>query len=244
MNLEVVGSSGTYPTSGRPASGYIISQRNTRVWCDAGPGTFVSLPITIDLLTAVFISHEHPDHWLDLITAFHAIRYGPSPRAGIPVYAPQSAIDRILGIGNEEHLPETFDFRPIAGGDETRIGDLDVTFAWTDHSVPTLASRWEASGRVLAYSADTGPAGDWEKVASEADLFLCEASYQGELSDYPYPHHLTASLAGSIARRQGAKHLMLTHIPPHFDPTVSVREAEAAFDRSVELAGPGQRRKI
>jgi len=244
MKLEVVGSSGTYPIMGRPASGYVISQGDTRVWCDAGPGTWVTLPIAQELLTAIVISHEHPDHWLDLVTAFHAIRYGPDPRSGIPVYAPQSAIARMLGIGGEEHFPDTFDFRPVAGGDSIRIGLIEVSFAWTDHSVPTVASRWEANGKVLAYSADTGPQGDWEKVASEADLFLCEASYQGDLDDYPYQHHLTASLAGAIARRQGSRHLMLTHIPPHFDPTLSVNEAETSFDRPVELAVPGGKRKI
>lgn len=244
MKLDVIGSSGTYPAPGRPAAGYLVSQGDTRVWCDAGPGTFVNLPIDLSLLTAVTISHEHPDHWLDLATAFHAICYGPNPRQGIPVYAPQSAIARMLAVGGEDHLTETFEFRAVAGGDSIRIGEFDITFAWSDHSVPTVASRWEANGRVLAYSADTGPTGDWEKVASEADLFLCEASYQGDLADYPYRHHLTASLAGAIARRQGAKRLMLTHIPPHFDPTLSVNEAETTFDRPVELAVPGLSRKI
>jgi ribonuclease BN (tRNA processing enzyme) len=75
-------------------------------------------------------------------------------------------------------------------------------------------------------------------------LFLCEASYQGELESYDYKQHLTASLAGSIARSQGAQRLMLTHIPPYLDKTQSVAEAEETFDRPVELAVPGTSRKI
>jgi ribonuclease BN (tRNA processing enzyme) len=119
-----------------------------------------------------------------------------------------------------------------------------IRFFASDHSVPTVASRWEANGRILAYSADTGPAGDWMAAAESADLFVCEASYQGPAGVAGYPHHLTAGEAGAIARRVGAKHLMLTHIPPHLDVTRSVAEAEATFDRPVELAVPGASRKV
>jgi hypothetical protein len=42
----------------------------------------------------------------------------------------------------------------------------------------------------------------------------------------------------------GARHLMLTHIPPYLDATLSVAEAEATFDRPVELAIPGVSRKL
>ena len=244
MRLDVIGSSGTYPTRGRPAAGYLISQNDTRIWCDAGPGTFVALPIDQALVTAIVISHEHPDHWLDVVTAFHAICYGPEPREGIPVFAPQATIERMLAVGGDDHFAKTFDFRPVGGGDNLTIGEIELSFVWSDHSVPTVASRWEANGRVLAYSADTGPGGEWEHVVADADLFLCEASYQGDLADYSYQHHLTSSLAGAIARRQHAKKLMLTHIPPHLDPTLSVNEAETSFDRPVELAVPGLHRKV
>jgi ribonuclease BN (tRNA processing enzyme) len=147
-------------------------------------------------------------------------------------------------FADNPELAETFDFHAMSGGDSVVIGEIRLTFAWTDHSVPTLGSRWEANGRVFAYSADTGPQGDWHDIAQGADLFLCEASYQGDLENYSYKHHLTAVLAGSIARAQNAKRLMLTHIPPYLDKTISVSEAEASFDRPVELAVPGTNRKI
>ncbi len=199
------------------------------------------------MVDAIVVSHQHPDHCLDLFMAFHAFRFRPEPRYGVPVYCPQAVIDRLLAFveaGDDSEIVKTFEFHPVSDGDQVQIADIAVTFASTDHPVPTVASRWEATNRVLAYSADTGPGGDWMRLAAGADLFLCEASYQGPPGGSDYPYHLTAGEAGAIARRVGARHLMLSHIPPYLDVARSVAEAETTFDRPVELAVPGASRKI
>lgn len=247
MKLSILGSSGTYPVPGRPASGYLIEHESTRIWCDAGPGTFMALPIDPDLVDAIVLSHEHPDHCLDLITAFHAFRYREHPRSHVPVFCPSSVSDKLLRFVDDQEdgaMAETFEFNSVGDGDEAVVGGVGISFRRSDHSVPTVATRWQTGGKVLAYSADTGPQGDWMKTAEGADLFLCEASYQGEPGNHDYPYHLTAIEAGRIAREVGAKHLMLTHIPPHLDASRSVAEAEVSFDRPVELAVPGATRKV
>jgi ribonuclease BN (tRNA processing enzyme) len=247
VRLTVLGSSGTFPVAGRPAAGYLIEQAGTRVWCDAGPGTFTALPIDPDMVDAVVVSHQHPDHCLDVLVAYHAFRYRPEPRSGIPLYAPQEVIDRLcefVDAGDDPEIYDTFDFHPVGEDDQIELGEMRVSFAVTDHSVVTVGSRWEAEGKSFAYSADTGPAGDWARLARGADLFMSEASYQGPSGVNDYPFHLTAGEAGEIARREGARSLMLTHIPPYLDPARSVAEAEATFGRAVELAVPGMVRDL
>ena len=242
MRVHVMGSSGTFPVRGRPASGYLIEQDSTRVWCDAGPGTFTELPVDPDLVDAVVISHQHPDHCSDLLTAFHAWTYRPGPRVGVPLYAPQAVWDRVksfLDKAIDSHLETTFDFRPVWTGDEVNIGPLSVSFVEADHSVPTVASRWEANNRSLFFTGDTGPAGGWVDLAHGVNVMLSEAAFQGATEDKVYPHHLTAAEAGQIARDVGAKKLVLTHIPPYLDVARSIHEAEQTFDRPVVLATPG-----
>jgi ribonuclease BN (tRNA processing enzyme) len=149
--------------------------------------------------------------------------------------------DRVSGFldgGQESRLAETFAFTPVWTGDKIDIGDISVSFTEMDHSVPTVGSRWEASGRSLFYTGDTGPKGDWPEAARDADLMLSEAAYQ-ERGENDYPHHLMASEAGQIARDVGARKLVLTHIPPYLDVSRSVLEAERTFDRPVSLAMPG-----
>ncbi len=244
MKLSVIGASGTFPTPGHPSSGYLITQGHTRVWCEAGPGTFVNLPVDPDLIDAVFLSHEHPDHCLDLLTAYHAFRYRPEPRLGIPVFAPQSTIDRVSDFVDSDEFAKTFDLQPLVGGHSLDIGELRLTVADADHSVPGLVSRWEGNGRVLVFTGDTGASGSWPDLVKDCDLFLSEASQQGRREDHAYRQHLTAAEAGAIARQQGAKALMLTHIPPYLDKSVSVAQAEEVFDRPVELAVTGLNRKV
>lgn len=237
MRVHVVGSSGTFPAPGRPASGYLIEQDETLVWCDAGPGTFVSMPVNTDLIDAVVVSHQHPDHCVDLTAAFHAWKYRPEPRDPVPLYAPQAVWDRLCEFLEQE--PSSFVFTPVGTGDELRIGDIGVSFVEMDHSVPTVGSRWDGNGRTLFFTADTGPAGEWRQTAAGVDVMLSEASYQGRTEDKTYSHHLTAGEAGSIAREVGARTLTLTHIPPYLDASVSVVEAEREFDRPVRLAVAG-----
>jgi ribonuclease BN (tRNA processing enzyme) len=216
---------------------------------DTGSGTFAALQAAIDFtsLDALIISHVHPDHCIDIFGFFYAYRFAGEPRPAIPTFVPEGLVERLRAfLGDPDHpIGESLDFRVQVDGDSVTVGEIGFDFAITDHPVPTLAVRAEASnGRVLAYSADTGPAGEWSRVATGADLFLCEATYQGEVEDKPWSHHLTAGEAGSIARRRGAKDLMLTHLWPVLDPDRSLQEAEQTYGRPVKLAVPGAVRKV
>lgn len=243
MYVTFLGTSGSYTAPGRPGAGMLVEHGLTRVWCDAGPGTFDALQRTIDLemLSGVVVSHGHADHCSDLAVAFHRLAYGPPVLSGLPLYAPEDVVERVYGFLKRTDFRGVFDFVPVGDGDSAQIGDLSVSFAEADHPVPTVASRWSDGARVFAYSADTGPGGDWARVAEDAHLFVCEATCQegGEMD-----HHLTGGQAGEIARSQGVKSLYLTHIPPHLDVSLSVSEAERTFDRPVGLAVPGARTKV
>lgn len=241
LRLHVVGSSGTYPAPGRPGSGYVVQQGDTRVWCDAGPGTFTALPFDPDLIDAIVISHQHPDHCSDLATAFHAWTYRPDPRHGVPVYGPQAVWDRLSAFLEKEPesaLNETFDFVPVSGGDSKDVGDLRISFLDMNHSVPTVGTMWEGHNRTLFYTGDTGT-GSWKEGVRDVDVMLSEASFQGPSSEKTVEHHMTAGEAGAIAREIGVGRLVLTHIPPYLEAARSVHEAELEFDRPVGLATPG-----
>ncbi len=245
MRMTVLGSSGTYPAPGRPASGYLVEDHGATVWVDAGPGTFAALcehtePGELD---AVIVSHRHPDHCSDLFALFHYLAYGPGGRVPVKVFVPEGAADHLAGfVGGQTGdgaFRRLFDFHTVGDGDDAALGGLRLRFALTAHSVPTVGVRMEAGGRSLAYSADTGPGGGVPGLAAAADVFLCEATYQEPRGRHEYPYHLTAAQAGAMASDTGARRLVITHLPPSLDPTASADEAAASYGGPVEVAVPG-----
>jgi ribonuclease BN (tRNA processing enzyme) len=249
VQFHVLGSAGSYPVKGRPASGYLLAAGDVRVWVDAGPGTFMPLLDVMDpgTLDAVVISHVHPDHCSDLFGYFHYMAYGPSGRVPVPVFLPEGAADRLAAfVGAEPEHPfrVVFDLITVGGGFSVALGDVTLRFAAADHSVPAVCVRAEADGRSWVYSGDTGPGGGLAALAAGASVLLCEATYQGHAGDRPTVHHLTAAMAAAIARDAGVGRLFLTHIGPTLDPAVSLAEAEAVLGRAVALAEPGDHHDV
>jgi ribonuclease BN (tRNA processing enzyme) len=89
---------------------------------------------------------------------------------------------------------------------------------------------------VLAYTGDTGPCDNAIDLARDADLFLCEATYQNhsQLSFF----HLSALQAAEHAGEADAARLVLTHITPDLDPGVSLEQAAAGFRGAIDVAVP------
>lgn len=240
----MLGSSGSCAAPGNPASGYLITHDDTTIWCDAGPGTFMALMEKIDpvAVDAIVISHLHPDHCADLVAFFGYMAYGPHRGGRVPVYAPDGVVEPIAAFvgaegGHVFHL--ALDFRVVDAGDEAVIDDITMRFAETHHGVPTIATRFIAGGRSLAYSADTGPGGGFPDLAVGADLILCEATDVGERGPQSYAYHLNAGEAGALGRAAGTARLILTHLSPTVDPRLAEAEATATFGRAPGLAVPG-----
>ena len=244
MQLVVLGSNGTYPTAGRPASGYLVSTFDTTLWLDAGPGTYLSLCGEMDPrdLSGVFLSHRHPDHCTDVFALYHALAYGDHRVPPIPVLCPEGLADH-LGklVGGSSAWRSVFDFVTLATGETFPLGSMEIAVVRTNHPPPTLAPRITSAGRSFTYTADTGPCEELESHASGTDLLLAEASLGSPRTSDSFPHHMTGSEAGSMACRAGVRRLMLTHIAPYVDPQRTVMEAESEFDGTVSIAVPGAR---
>jgi ribonuclease BN (tRNA processing enzyme) len=242
VRLTVLGSNGTYPTAGRPASGYLVSASGWNLVLDMGPGVYLSMLERVRRPDAVVLSHVHPDHCVDLFALLAATRFGDPDGWGIPVFAPPGLSDRFaafLAVDPDHALHRVFDFDTVGPGDRRRLGPFELEFGEASHPVPAVITSVGAEGRRLVYSGDTGPGGDLERLASGCDLLLCEAASQGEPPPDRYPYHLYAGEVGVLAAAAGARRLIVTHLVPTLDPTVSVDEAAAEYDGPVDHAVPG-----
>jgi ribonuclease BN (tRNA processing enzyme) len=245
MRLTVAGCSGSLPGPDSPASCYLLEADGFRLLLDLGNGAIGALQryAPLDGIDAVCLSHLHADHCLDLCPYYVARTYAPGgPLRPIPVHGPAGTAERMAqayGQAEPPGMAGAFSFRTLTEG-TCEIGPFRVTTARMNHPVETYGFRLETAGRALAYSADTGESEALVWLAGGADLLLCEASFL-DGPGLPAGLHLTARQAAEHAARAGAGRLMLTHVPPWYDPARSLEEASAvAYDGPVSLAAPGQ----
>ena len=229
-----------YATADVAASGYLCDIDGYKLWLDAGGGTWQQLLKHLDYpeVDGILLSHRHPDHTIDLFQFFHARAYGGREVPSIPLWAPEETIARITAFSTE--LNETFDITQIDAGGVIDIGGAKVSFVDMKHSAQTCGARFEHGGAVLAYTADTGPGSDFPALAHDADVLICEATFQDE--DQPWwEGHMSATQAGRVAADVGIGRLVLTHLPAGRDHQVSVQEAaREAGSIPVELAEQGR----
>jgi ribonuclease BN (tRNA processing enzyme) len=233
MDLTVLGCSGTFPGPDSACSGYLVEHDGFRLVVDLGAGALGALQRHVDLLDvdAVYVSHLHADHCIDLVAYSYARRYHPKGiPPPLPVYGPVGTAQRICNAFEAPPtggLLDVFDFREVAPG-RLSIGPFEVTTVRSNHPIECHAMRLEAGGRSLTYSGDTGACDALVDLATGTDLFLCEASWT-DSADNPPGIHLSGREAGEHAARAGAARLLVTHLVAFADPDAVVAEARAAF---------------
>lgn len=239
MQLTILGCAGTFAGPESPCSGYLIEHDGFRLVLDLGAGAVGSLQRHCDLLDvgAIYISHLHADHCIDLVAYYYARRFHPTGiPAALPVYGPPGTAERICNSFEEPPmggLLDVYDFREVGPGTH-QIGPFTVTTGLTVHPIPCHALRVEVDGKVITYSADTAACDTVIDLARDADLFLCEASWPS-VPTPPPGIHLTGREAGEHAAKAGAKRLLLTHVMPFHDADVLLAEAREVFDGPVEV---------
>jgi len=242
--VTVLGSAAMYSTLERSCSGYLLEYEGTKLWIDAGGGTWRQLLQFTDhgAIDGVVLTHRHPDHTIDIFQALHARLYGEAESLPpIPLWAPGETIERLWAFSSE--LVRAFDVRMVAEGETVEADGAKLSFVRMAHPPETLGVRIEHEGAVLAYSADTGPGADFRTLAGDADLFVCEATFQD--SDDEWEGHMRASQAGAAAAEAGTKKLLLTHLPAARDLGLSLAEAQkGSGDAEVQLAADGLRLEV
>ena len=241
MKLTVIGCAGSAPGPRSPASCYLVEHDGFRLVLDLGNGAFGPLqghadPASID---AVFLSHLHSDHCLDVAPFVVWHRYsGRSPGGLVPLYAPVGAERRLALAYDSDGAPLTdvFDFVPVGPG-SFELGPFDVTLARTAHPVECYAIRLVAGGRSLVYTGDTGPSDRVIDLARGADVLLAEAAHPPGVA-LPADLHLTGKEAGEHAVAAGVGRLLLTHVPAWVDEIGQLFAASAVFPET-ELARAG-----
>jgi ribonuclease BN (tRNA processing enzyme) len=249
--LTVLGCRAGSPRSGCATSGYLLEIERRRILLDCGPGVATALSAVMEPseLDAIIVSHRHADHCADLVAlAYH--QTFPTLRRPIPLFAPTGftdlfdRLDDVWGIPSlslmRTPLTSAFDVTEIEPGTPFTAAGVAVATVAGEHPVPVLATRFPAAD--LAFTGDTGWSESLPDWACDVGTLLCEATYpDGSEIELARHGHLTGSLAGRLARRASAGHLVLTHFAELDEVDLIRSQAASEFDGRLSVANPGAR---
>ncbi|MDX8141676.1 MBL fold metallo-hydrolase [Lentzea sp. BCCO 10_0061] len=234
--ITVLGSCGAFPEPGRACSGFLVDWDGYRLVLDLGYATLPRLLARCPDggVDAVVITHEHPDHCIDLHGLFRMRFYGGPREPKVPLYCPPGVLARLSGLEPEVDLRAVFEVHPLPG--TYRVGPFALTGVPLPHHVPNAGVRLQADGMTLAYTGDTGPDPLLAELGRDADLFIIEATDRdGEVSQ-PVRNLMTSAEAGRWAQLAGARRVLLTHFWPGNDRATSVAAARVEFRGDVLAA--------
>lgn len=242
LRLDVVGAGPAFTDkAGAAGAAYLLRFSDAAVLLDLGQGAFPRLAGLLDpaRLDAIFISHLHPDHFIDLVSLRHYLRWGPGHPGRARVIGPDGLAARLDALHAEPGFTAAaLDVEMLEAG-VVQVGALRVEAARVFHTDNSYAFRVSSgNGAGLVYSGDCGRASDLATLLRAGDVLLAEVSFGAG----PVPAgaaHLDGPAVGAVAARARASRVLLTHLLMGFDERATIQSVSREFGGPVDLVSPG-----
>jgi len=236
MQLTVLGCYGGYPFNGVGTSSYLVTSGDYHLLLDCGSGALTALQRYLDplQLDAVLLTHYHHDHTADVGVLQYLWQLAPGAKkeAELPIYGHEADAANFAGL-TWPGATEGRAYQPTA---TLQLGPFTITFGETHHPVPAYAPRITetATGRSLAFTADTAAFSGLTSWATGADVLLADTNFYADHQGTAW--HLTSTQAGQLAKDAAVGQLLLTHLPQTGDLSQLQREAQDAAGTTIPVS--------
>jgi len=249
MKLTILGSGTFFVNKTISASSFVLEIGSKRILVDCGPGTLAKLgaagytPADLDY---VFITHFHADHSSDLFSLFMNYRlkdmFEPGSNVIYPTFCGPDGMDQFLFDYSrlvELHAYEgwenrtVLDYQPIMDFHEFSVKTYKVVHEAFKFPARAYSLRFEAEGKVIAFSGDTALCPGVEEACKDADLFVCDTSFDKKIVGNV---HINTLQIGELAQKQGVKKLLLDHFYPQYNTDTLVEEIRENYSRELVKA--------
>lgn len=235
---------GAMPTSS------VLKIDGTTLVVDCGIGvsrSLVEAGMSLLEIDAVFITHLHSDHVLELGPMLYTA-WTTGLNKPLPVFGPKGiedywegflasmAFDQSIRIDDEGRTPirDLIDVTVFGEGDVTRFATTAVTALRVEHPPVTecYALKFAGAAQTIVFSADTRYFPPLAAFAEGADYLVHEAMLTAgvetlvrrtagadRLREHLLASHTPAADAAKIAQKAGVGTLVLNHLIPADDPS-------------------------
>mgnify|MGYP001157892761 CR=1 FL=1 len=250
--LGVKGGGAINPHGSMPTSSLLrFNDKTIVVDCGTGvAGGIARQGVSLKIIDAVFVTHLHSDHYLDLGPLLHSA-WSAGLNHRITVFGPEGTddywryflasmrfdIDLRMADEGRPDIAALIDVRPLVDGVVANIGGIEVTAMRNDHPpiVDSFALRFDDGVRAVVFSGDTAYCPPLAEFAGGADLLIHEAMYpdgierlvarvgngDDRLRQHLYSSHTAVEDVGRIASSAGVKALAINHMVPKDDAAIT-----------------------
>jgi ribonuclease BN (tRNA processing enzyme) len=241
--MDVVGAGPAYTDRpGASGAAYLVRTPGADVLLDLGQGSFPRLTAKLEpsTLTAIVVSHLHPDHFIDLVPLRHYLTYQFDPGRHVRVIAPVGLAERLDALHAQPGFTKTaLDVEPF-GTEPLALGDVTVEGRRVRHTDDSHAIRLSppGGGPALVYSGDCGAADDLAPLIRPGDTLLIEAAF-GLGPVPPGAMHLDAPAIAALIAATHPGRVIVTHVQMGHDANDVAVALGASHDGPIVVAEPG-----
>ena len=229
LQVQILGSGGPGPSTGRASAGYMIWVDGVgRIMVDAGSGTkdqFHSAGASLDDIGLLALSHFHPDHSSELPAILwpagsEARLSGPTGSDGFPSVS--EFLDRLFGEnGAFPILGDRVDFDVLTVDTASREvvdvwedGEIRVRGIGVPHAnVPTIGYRVDVGESSIAFSSDqNGSDPTYIDFIQDVDVLVIHMNVDENVSGFGAQLHAKPSVWGEMAEQGNVGRILVSHI--------------------------------
>lgn len=233
MEVVLLGTGSPIVHTERYGAGNLVKYKGAHFLIDCGSGVtqrMVAAGSSGRLLKAVFITHLHSDHVMDLyqliLSSFHQIRFGPQQ-----IFGPkgtQKLVTDLMETWREEREERirfekrgntdafTINVHEIEGDGEVLLEDesgVVVTAVLVDHKPidPAFGFKFASPDGTVVFSGDTAKCPTLVKAAQGADALVHEVFIARELHARPPPPFLDAAQFEKFSPKKSQENIQGYH---------------------------------
>ncbi|MDO7171670.1 YHYH protein [Mariniflexile sp. AS56] len=197
LTATIIGSGSPRYNTERSGPSVLISYENTKIIVDMGNGTQANLDkgnIKINELDGIFFTHHHLDHNEEFVPIFIKALLGKNTFTIAGPKPTSDLVNSTLDVYNEDinyrlsrskrtvaDVKKNFTVKTLNGNESFTIGGIKITCVQVNHTIATVAYRFDAGGHSIVISGDLSYSENLPKLAQNADYLIIDSGGAIEL---------------------------------------------------------------
>jgi ribonuclease BN (tRNA processing enzyme) len=192
LTAVIIGSGSPQYSAERAGPSVLIRYKNQNILVDMGNGTQANLNkigFNFRQLEGIFFTHHHLDHNEEFIPTFIQTLLGGNKFqvvGPLPTKEYVSAITSVYrkdidyrlsrrGGSDFSTVKDNFSIRELIGGETFNLGDIKISTVKVNHTIETVAYRFEAGGKSIVISGDLTYSASLSELAKNADILIVDS---------------------------------------------------------------------